>query len=139
LTPLYLIQALLSGVEIMFEIGKEYSREDIHQVTGGCKQAFLPMKGGKVVAARLRQDLNPYAPDVIVCDSTAAARAAGRTLARQTDPVPVFVRTASDRFRYMGEYVTDVSFTAPLDYEKYIKNSGFTLGQISRVVKMKRR
>jgi hypothetical protein len=66
LTPLYLIQALLSGVEIMFEIGKEYSREDIHQVTGGCKQAFLPMKGGKVVAARLRQDLNPYAPDVIV-------------------------------------------------------------------------
>jgi hypothetical protein len=39
----------------------------------------------------------------------------------------------------MGEYVTDESLTAPLDYEKYIKNSGFTLGQISRVLKMKRR
>ena len=123
----------------MFEIGKEYSREDIHQVTGGCKQAFLPVKGGKVVAARLRQDLNPNAPEVIVCGSSAAARAAGRTLARQTDPIPVFVRTASDRFRYMGEYVTDESLTAPPDYEKYVKNTSFTLGQISRVIRMKRR
>jgi hypothetical protein len=123
----------------MFEIGKEYSREEIHSVTGGCKQAFLPVKGGKVVAARLRQDLNPYAPDVIVCDGSAAARAAGRTLARQTDPIPVFVRTATDRFRYMGEYVTDESLTAPADYAKYVENSSFTLGQVSRVLKMKRR
>ncbi|EIF32858.1 hypothetical protein BCh11DRAFT_00599 [Burkholderia sp. Ch1-1] len=123
----------------MFEAGKEYSREEIHSVTGGCKQAFLPVKGGKVVAARLRQDLNPHAPDVIVCDSSAAARAAGRTLARQTDPLPVFVRTATDRFRYMGEYVTDKSLTAPGDYAQYVQNTGFTLGQISRVIKMKRR
>ncbi|HEX3639414.1 MAG TPA: hypothetical protein VHV99_28825 [Paraburkholderia sp.] len=123
----------------MFETGKEYSREDIHRVTGGCKQAFLPVKGGKVVAARLRQDLNPYAPGVIVCDSSAAARAAGRTLARQTDPLPVFVRTATDRFRYMGEYITDESLTAPVDYAKYVENTGFTLGQISRVIEMKRR
>ena len=84
-------------------------------------------------------EVGPIAPDVIVCDSSAASRAAGRTLARQTDPVPVFVRTASDRFRYMGDYVTEESLTAPLDYEKYVKNSGFTLGQISRVLKMKRR
>lgn len=82
---------------------------------------------------------HPYAPDVIVCDSSAAARAAGRTLARQADPLPVFVRTATDRFRYMGEYVTDESFTAPTDYAKYVQNTGFTLGQISRVIKMKRR
>jgi hypothetical protein len=123
----------------MFETGKEYSREDIHRVTGGCKQAFLPVKGGKVVAARLRPDLNPHAPEVVVCDSSAAARAAGRTLARQSEPLPVFVRTASDRFRYMGEYVTDESFTAPADYEKYVQNTGFKLAQISRVIKLKRR
>ena len=123
----------------MFETGKEYSREEIHRVTGGCKQAFLPVKGGKVVAARLRQDLNPFAPDVIVCDGSAAARAAGRTLSRQSNPIPVFIRTATDRFRYVGEYVTDESLTAPVDYAKYVENSGFTPGQISRVIKMKRR
>lgn len=130
---------VILGSKIMFETGKEYSREDIHRVTGGCKQAFLPVKGGKVVAARLRQDLNPNAPDIIVCDGSAAARAAGRTLARQTDPIPVFIRTATDRFRYVGEYVTDESLTAPGHYAKYVENTGFTLGQISRVIKMKRR
>ncbi|MBN3765978.1 hypothetical protein [Burkholderia sp. Ac-20365] len=123
----------------MFEIGKEYSREDIHRVTGGSKQAFLPVKGGKVVAARLRQDLNPHAPDVIVCDGSASARAAGRTLARQLEPVPIFLRTASDRFRYVGDYVAATSVTAPAEYAEFVKNSGFTLGQISRVIKMKRR
>ncbi|MFM0340405.1 hypothetical protein [Paraburkholderia fungorum] len=123
----------------MFETGKEYSREEIHRVTGGCKQAFLPVKGGKVVAARLRQDLNPFAPDIIVCDGSAAARAAGRTLARQSNPIPVFIRTATDRFRYVGEYVTDESLTAPVDYAKYVEDTGFTPGQISRVIKMKRR
>jgi hypothetical protein len=82
----------------MFETGKEYSREDVHQVTGGSKHAFLPVKGGKVVAARLRPDLNPHAPEVILCDGSASSRAAGRTLARQIEAVPVFVRTSSDRF-----------------------------------------
>jgi hypothetical protein len=123
----------------MFEIGKEYSREEIHRITGGSKQAFLPVKGGKVVAARLRQDLNPHAPDVIVCDGSASARAAGRTLAQQVEPVPIFLRTASDRFRYAGEYVVAASMTTPADYADFVKNSGFTLGQISRVIKMKRR
>ena len=74
-----------------------------------------------------------------LADVIARMRAAGRTLARQIDPLPVFVRTATDRFRYMGEYVTDESFTAPVDYAKYVENSGFTPGQISRVIKMKRR
>jgi hypothetical protein len=123
----------------MFEIGKEYTREDIHRVTGGSKQAFLPVKGGKVVAARLRQDLNPYAPEVIVCDGSASARAAGRTLARQIEPIPIFVRTASDRFRYAGDYTVERSMTSPAEYAEFVKNSGFTLGQISRVIRMKRR
>jgi hypothetical protein len=123
----------------MFEIGKEYSREDIHRVTGGSKQAFLPVKGGKVVAARLRPDLNPHAPEVIVCDGSASSRAAGRTLARQTEPVPVFVRTTTDRFRYTGDYVVVESLTAPVDYAEYVETSGFTLAQISRVIRLKRR
>ncbi|WP_227247147.1 hypothetical protein [Paraburkholderia caribensis] len=108
----------------MFETGKEYSREDVRQVTGGSKHAFLPVKGGKVVAARLRPGLNPHAPEVILCDGSASSRAAGRTLARQIEAVPVFVRTSSDRFRYVGEYVT---------------NSSFTLAQISRVIRMRRK
>jgi hypothetical protein len=35
----------------MFEINKNYTREYIHTVCGGSKQAFLPTRNGKVVAA----------------------------------------------------------------------------------------
>ena len=45
-----------------------------HTACGGSKQAFLPTKNGKVVAACLRTDLNPHAPDVILCDGSASAR-----------------------------------------------------------------
>jgi len=121
-----------------FEIGKDYSREYIHTVCGGSKHAFLPTRRGKVVAACLRMDLNPQAPDVVLCNSGAAARAAGRTLAKQTNPIPVFIRSETDRFRYVGQYATDESLTAPLECAPYARNSSFTTGQISRVIKLKR-
>jgi len=122
----------------MFEIGKDYTREQIHRVCGGSKQAFLPTKNGKVVAVCLRPDLNPGAPDTIVCSSSAAARAAGRTLAAQTDPVPVFIRSATDKYRYAGDFTAAGSLTTPPDCAPYVVNSSFTLGQVSRVVKLKR-
>jgi hypothetical protein len=122
----------------MFEIGKDYTREYIHTICGGSKQAFLPVKKGKVVAACLRPDLNPQAPDVIVCNGGAAARAAGRTLARQAEPIPVFVKREADAFRYVGLYAVAESLTTPLDCAPYAQNSSFTAAQVSRVIKLKR-
>lgn len=122
----------------MFEIGKDYTREQIHTVCGGSKQAFLPTKNGKVVAVCLRPDLNPAAPDAIVCSSSAAARAAGRTLAAQTEPVPVFIKGATDKYRYAGHFTAAGSLTTPPECAPYVVNSGFTLGQVSRVVKLRR-
>lgn len=122
----------------MFEVGKDYSRETIHSICGGSKQAFLPVKRGKVVAACLRPDLNPQAPEVIVCDGGAAARAAGRTLARQTDAIPVFIKRESDSFRYVGQFAVIESLTTPLDCAPYARNTSFTAAQVSRVIKLKR-
>jgi hypothetical protein len=121
-----------------FQIGKDYTREDIHVQCGGNKQAFLPTKNGKVVAACLRPDLNPLAPEVIICNTSAASRAAGRTLAHQTDPIPVFVEQQVDRLRYMGDYAVTESVTAPLDYAPYARDTSFKPQQISRVLKLKR-
>ncbi|PCE28680.1 hypothetical protein BWP39_00385 [Paraburkholderia acidicola] len=123
----------------MFEMNKNYSREYIHTVCGGSKQAFLPTKNGKVVAACLRPDLNPQAPEVILCDGGAAARAAGRTLARQAGEIPVFLKLETDLFRYVGQFAVGESLTAPLDCAPYAHKSSFTAAQISRVLKMKRR
>ncbi|WP_137936611.1 DUF6697 family protein [Chitinivorax sp. B] len=122
----------------MFEIGKDYTRDDIHSHCGGNKQAFLPVYKGKVVAACLRPDLNPHAPDVILCNSGGAARAAGRTLAKQIDPIPVFIRQQTDKWRYVGNFSPIASLTTPNDCAPFARNSSFTAGQVSRVIKLKR-
>jgi hypothetical protein len=122
----------------MFELNKNYTREFIHTACGGSKQAFLPTKNGKVVAACLRTDLNPHAPEVIICDGSASARAAGRTLSGQPGAIPVFIKMETDSFRFVGLFAVSESLVAPLDCAPYIRNSGFTAGQVSRVLKMKR-
>ncbi|WP_321949333.1 hypothetical protein [Paraburkholderia sp. J10-1] len=122
----------------MFEINKNYTREFIHSACGGSKQAFLPARNGKVVAACLRMDLNPQAPDIIICDGSASARAAGRTLAGQRDAIPVFIKMEVDSFRFVGLFAVSESLTARLDCAPYARNTAFTPGQVSRVLKMKR-
>jgi hypothetical protein len=122
----------------MFEIDKNYTRDYIQTVCGGSRQAFLPTRNGKVVAACLRPDLNAQAPDVIVCSDGAAARAAGRTLARQAEAIPVFIKLETELFRYVGQFAVSESLTAPLDCAPYAHKSGFTVGQVSRVIKMNR-
>lgn len=121
----------------MFEKNKIYTREYIHTACGGNKQSFLPTKNGKVVAACLRTDLNPQAPDIIICSSSASARAAGKTLAAQGDAIPVFIKMETDAFRFVGVFAVGESLTVPLDCAPYIRNTGFTSGQVSRVLKMK--
>ncbi len=122
----------------MFEMNKNYSREYIHTIRGGNKQAFLPTKNGKVVAACLRTDLNPQAPDVIICDGGSGSRSAGRTLVKQGGAIPVFIKLETDAFRYVGQFAVSESLTAPLDCAPYASGSSFTPNQVSRVIKLKR-
>lgn len=121
----------------MFEINKVYSRNDIHVAVGGNKESFLPAYRGKIVAACLRPDLNPKAPEYIVCNSGAAARAAGNTLSRQTDPVPVFIRQETDRYRFVGHFAVQESYTSAVDWAPFAQGTGFTATQVSRVIKMR--
>lgn len=122
----------------MFELNKDYSRENIHQTVGGNKESFLPARRGKIVAACLRPDLNPKAPEYIVCNSGAAARAAGFMLSHQTDPVPVFIRQDSDRYRFVGHFAVQESYATQIDCAPFAPGTGFTVNQISRVIKMTR-
>ncbi|MBB3122201.1 hypothetical protein [Pseudoduganella violacea] len=120
----------------MFELNKVYSRDDIHAAVGGNKASFLPAYRGKIVAACLRAELNPRAPEYIVCNSGAAARAAGYTLSRQMEPVPVFIRQEPDRYRFAGHFAVQESYTTPADCIPFIQGTGFTTQQISRVIRM---
>jgi hypothetical protein len=74
----------------------------------------------------------------IVCSGGTAARAAGRTIARQAEAIPVFIKLETELFRYVGQFAVSESLTAPLDCAPYAHKSGFTVGQVSRVIKMNR-
>lgn len=121
----------------MFEVNKDYDRESIHAIVGGNKESFLPAHHGKIVAACLHPLLNPKAPEYIVCNSGAAARAAGNTLARQTEAVPVFIRQDSDRYRFVGHFAAQESYSTPVDCAPYTQGTGLTASQVSRVIKMR--
>lgn len=121
----------------MFDLNKDYSREEIHTAVGGNKESFLPAYRGKIVAACLRPELNPKAPEYIVCNSGAAARAAGTTLSRQTEPVPVFIRQSTDRYRFVGQFAVQESYTIVDECAPFIEGTGFNSRQVSRVIRMR--
>ncbi|HTK01359.1 MAG TPA: hypothetical protein VL522_17135 [Bordetella sp.] len=49
----------------------------------------------------------------------------GRTLARQAEPIPVFLEQQVDRLRHVGDYAVAESLAIPVDCAPYAKNSGF--------------
>ncbi len=67
----------------------------------------------------------------------ARPRAAGATLSRQAEPVPVFIRQDADRYRFVGHFAAQESYTTQIECAPYARGTGFTASQISRVIKMR--
>jgi Domain of unknown function (DUF6697) len=88
----------------MFKVGSEYTRDQIHEHLGGSKQSYLPMVAGHVVAACLTPRLNPRAPHVVLCGRGLVIAAAGAALAKQTEPLPVFIKRGTNRWEYQGRF-----------------------------------
>ncbi|UTH74187.1 hypothetical protein [Chromobacterium sp. IIBBL 290-4] len=122
----------------MFEIGKSYNREEIHAVVGGNKHSYLPRKKGKVVAACLRPDLNPDAPNVILCNSCPPERAAGEQLARQGGVIPVFLKETASSWKYQGMFRVVSSETHPDICAPHAARSAWTAGQIKQVLTLEK-
>ncbi|OHX15069.1 hypothetical protein BI347_14950 [Chromobacterium sphagni] len=122
----------------MFELGKSYTREEIHAVVGGNKHSYLPRKKGKVVAACLRPDLNPDAPNVILCNSCPPERTAGEQLARQGGAIPVFLKQTTSNWAYQGMFRVLSSETHPDACAPHAARSAWTAGQIKQVLKLEK-
>jgi hypothetical protein len=88
----------------MFERQKTYTREQIHAALGGNPRAYLPVKDGRVVAACFRKDRNPDAPDVVLPGTGPHIEGSAKLLSRQVEPIPVFLKDATNRWRYVGDY-----------------------------------
>jgi hypothetical protein len=91
------------GCVVVFEKGRVYTREQIHDAFGGSLREALPTRGGMVVCACLTRRMNPRAPEEIVigCKERAVKRA--RALAASGAAVPVFVGARRGGWEYAGQ------------------------------------
>ena len=120
----------------MFTIGSEYSRDEIHAVLGGSKQAYLPTVGGQVVAVCVKPELNPRAPSVVLCGKGPIIAAAGAALARQPGPLPVFLKRGVNRWEYKGMLPVVASHSAGPTFASLIAGSGRQPSDVSLAVEM---
>jgi hypothetical protein len=86
----------------MFDIFRDYTRLQIYETLGGSRQSYLPTADGRVLCACLRSDINPKAPNIVVVGRGKGIEHEGDVLASQREPIPVFVKRASNAWTYHG-------------------------------------
>ena len=122
----------------MFSIGDEYTRDQIHQDVGGSKVSYLPTKDGIVVAACLQKEMNPRAPEVVLCGRGAMIERAAEQLASQSAAIPVFLKRGTNRWEYRGTFAVVDSFTSGAQFVEEVSRSNRRVSDISRVVLLMR-
>jgi hypothetical protein len=87
-----------------FKLGRRYSRREISSKLGGSPVAYLPFTGNEVVCGCFRQDYNPDAPGEVIYGEGPDVEKSAEMVARQTDPIPVFLHRAASAWEYLGLY-----------------------------------
>jgi hypothetical protein len=88
-----------------FVIGDEYSFNAIAEAFGGQSFGYLPQIGSRIVCGRFTMEMNPRAPyEVLVGDPPGVLRKA-ELLVEQGGVIPVFIKAATNRWRYHGPMV----------------------------------
>ncbi len=92
-----------------FEINEFYTREFISKILGGDQQSYLPNKGGKVTCCCITGVLNvpdENAPIILVGDAPKVIKS-GEMLINQKENIPIFVKKAPNKHRYIGRFKVD--------------------------------
>ena len=118
----------------MFTLGCEYTRGEIHAHLGGSIVSCLPTRDGSIVAACLSKTFSPQAPRVVLCGRGVRTSPLSALFARQQIPIPVFMKSASNRWQYRGRFFVSQSFSAGARFESFIEGSGRTVASVSHVV-----
>lgn len=118
----------------MFDVGREYTRDEIYDIVGGSKQSYLPTKNGKVVAACVTHKMNPRAPREILCGRGPKIEAAGALLAQQLGPIPVFLKQDVNRWEYQGMFRVVGTFSSGPKFDRCLLDSGRLSSQVSLAV-----
>ena len=130
-----MVLELHSGEEgRIFTPGKSYTREEIHDKVGGDLESYLPNVGGLVVAACLRLDTNPHAPDVILVGTGPGIEGAADMLIAQQTPVPTFLKRGPGKWEYCGDYAVERWSTDAAELAAQAARSG--RDDITRIIQM---
>lgn len=91
------------------ELGRTYSRADIHEMIGGGIQEFMPSAGGRVVAICVRNDrgMQAFSPREILIGTKSRTRERTARFVSQDEAVPVFVRRAPHAWEFAGRWELD--------------------------------
>jgi hypothetical protein len=108
----------------MFKIGCEYTRDEIHENLGGSKQSYLPTVLGHVVAACLKLELNPRAPNVVLCGIGPIIASAGLALSKKHGSLPVFIKRDINRWEYRGDFKVIAAHSAGPQFDALLVGSG---------------
>ena len=122
---------------MVFEVGKHYTRDEIHVQVGGSVQAYLPTDGDGVVAACLRLDTNPGAPDVVLPGRGPLIESSAERFATDGNAVPTFLKDAVNRWRYVGMYRAKRRSLDVAEIEVHARRAG-RIGQVSQVLYLER-
>jgi len=119
-----------------FKTGSDYTRDEIHATLGGSTQSYLPTVGGRVVAVCVTPELNPRAPRVILCGQGPRRVAAGAALAKQTEPLPVFLKRAVNSWQFQGTMRVVASHTSGPTFTSLVADSGRSPSDVSRAIEL---
>ncbi len=120
----------------MFKIGSEYTRDEIHSYLGGSKQSYLPTVSGAVVAACVKPQLNPRAPNVILCGQGPVIAAAGEALAAQVEPIPIFIKRGVNRWEFRGKFRVVAAHSSGPKFSALVAGSGRNASDVSLAIEL---
>jgi hypothetical protein len=121
----------------MFTIGCEYTRGEIHAHLGGSTVSCLPTSNGVIVAACLSKKFSPQAPEVVLCGRGARTGPVSALFSRQRNAIAVFIKNASSRWQYRGQFLVVESFNSGARFKGFIVGSGRSVASVSYVVILK--
>ena len=118
-----------------FDLGKTYTRTEIHDALGGGVQDYLPHVRGVVVCGCFNPDLNPDAPDVVLPGFGPAIERWADAFAQQGTAVPCFLKRATNAWEYVGEFRVRELSRSQVEIERWA-SAAHREGDVSMVLHM---
>jgi len=109
--------------EISFEIGKPYTRNQIHDLLGGDKSSYLPQRNKKIVCGCFSLEKNPQAPEIVLVEDKTKVIEKAKLLLAQDEAIPVFVKRFSSHWVYQGYFIVREYSDNKLEIEEMKKVS----------------